>query len=505
MIRLRRILSAVAAALRLFGFAFLLPVPVALVYEEATVPLAAGIRLPASVAPFLASFVVAVLVWAPLRLATRAAQDEDLSDREGTLAVGLGWLAATVLATLPYTLSGATAGPVDAFFEAMAGFTGTASTTLSGYQALPESLVFWRVLLSWMGGLAIIVLTVALLSRLTHGAMPAMQGTGVSGGARLKPKLAEAARGLWTMYLVVTLAVVAVLAVLLALRAGLPLPEAAFQAAVQGMGAYANGGVADPAGPWPGQGDWAVDLVLVAAMLLGATNFALTFTVLRTGRFRQPLRSPEWRFYAGAWLAATALVALLLVRAGHAVLPALHHGAFTTASLYTGTGFWVADFSAWPAAVLLVLLLLLLAGGSSGSPAGGVKAFRWLVLGKLVLGELRRLLHPKAVVPVRLGPTVVKEEAIHAVTAFFFTYLALWTAGTIALLGLEPGLTATDSAAASASALGNVGPGFGDLGPAEGFGGLAPASKLVLAALMWLGRLEVFAVLILFSPASWRT
>lgn len=505
MIRPRRIFSAVAAALRLFSFSFLIPVVVALLYEPRTVPFLGGLEAPATVAPFLSSFLFAVLVWVPLRLATRKAQDEDLSDREGVLAIGLGWLSATLLATLPFTFTGHTRSPVDAWFEAMSGFTGTASTTLSGYPALPESLVFWRALLPWMGGLAILVLTVAILSRLTHGGMPTLQGSGVSGGARLKPKLTEAARGLWLMYLCVTGVIALVLAALLWRRHGLDPMDSLFQGLVQAMGAYASGGISDPAGPWPGAGDWAVDGLLVAAMLLGATNFALVFGVLRKGDLRKPFHNPEWRMFAGAYVAGAAVVALLLVRAGSSVGYALHHGAYATASLYTGTGTWIADYAAWPTAILLVLLVAMLAGGSSASTAGGIKAFRWLILGKLVLRELRKILHPKAVVPVRLGPTVVKEEAVAAVMAFFFSYLMLWTVGTIALLALQPSLDATVSAAASASALGNVGGGFGELGPTHGFADLLPASKLVLTALMFLGRLEIFAALILVNPLSWRT
>ena len=183
----------------------------------------------------------------------------------------------------------------------------------------------------------------------------------------------------------------------------------------------------------------------------------------------------------------------------------MHQATFTVASLYSGTGSWSVDYAAWPAAILLVLLLAMLAGGSSGSAAGGIKTFRWLILGKLVLRELRKILHPKAVMPVRLGSTVVKEEAVAAVMAFFFTYLALWTAGTIALLALEPSLDATDSAAAAASALGNVGGGFGALGPTHGFAALGVAAKVVLTSLMWLGRMEIFAALIVLNPFSWRT
>lgn len=505
MIRLRRVLSAVASALRVFSFAFLVPVPVALLYERATVPLVAGLEVPPTLAAFLASFLVATFVWLPLRLATRSVQDEDLLEREGYLAVGLGWLAAAALAMLPFLFSRELRDPAAAFFEAMSGLTGTASTGLDGLAAVPESLVLWRALLPWIGGLAIIVLLVALLARLTQGGLTAAQGTGISGGARLRPKLAEAARSLWIMYASATLAVVLVLAALLAARTGLGLREAAFQGLVQGMGAYALGGIADPAGPWPGAGDWAIDLAVTIAMLVGGTNFVLTFAVLRRGDLRAVAANQEWRFYMACFAVGALLVTLLLVRDGLAVPQALHEAAYTTASLLTGTGTYVTDYAAWAPAILFLLLLLMLVGASSGSPSGGVKAFRWLVLARLVLRELRKLLHPKAMLPVRVGSTIVKEDTVATIMAFFFTYLVTWTLGTVVLLAIEPSLDASDSAAASASALGNVGAGFGELGPRHGFGDLLPGSKLLLAALMWLGRLEIFTALLLLHPMSWKT
>lgn len=503
MIRLRRVLAAVASALRVTSFAFLVPVPFALLFEPHDVPFLAGLSLPASVAPFLASFVAATLVWVPLRLATRSVQDEDLLDREGYLAVALGWLAATLLATLPFTFA-RLLGPIDAFYEAMSATTGTASTVVAGWDRAPESLLVWRVLLPWVGGLAIIVLVAALLARLTHGGLPVLQGTGVAGGARLKPKLAEVARSLWMMYASVTLAVAALLAVLLWAREGLAPLDAGLQGLLQAMMAYSLGGVADPAGPWPGAGDPAIDLVLVAAMLLGGTNFALTFGALRKGTLRPVAANPEWRFTMGTFGAVTAVAALLLVRAGHDAAQALHHAAYTVASLLTGTGNYVTDYATWPPAVLLLLLLLMLMGASTGTPSGGVKALRWLVLVQLFARELRKLLHPKAVIPVRVGPAIVKEETLGTVIAFVFSFLVLWTLGTVALLAVQPGLEATDSAAAAASALANVGAGFGSLGPSHGSEDLRDASKVLLAALMWFGRLEIFTALLLFAPGSWR-
>lgn len=494
-----------AAALRLFSFAFLLPIPVAFVFERRDVPLVAGIDVPASVAAFLGPFLAATLAWVALRLATRNVQEDDLLEREGYLAVAIGWLAAAALAMLPFLASGLLPNPVDAFFESMSALTGTASTSFDGLAAIPESILFWRALLPWIGGLAIIVLLVALLARLTQGGLTAAQGTGISGGARLRPKLAEAARSLWIMYAGATLFFVVVLTALLIGRHGLDAHHAVFQGFVQGMGAYSLGGIADPAGPWAGAGDWAMDLTVTLAMLIGGTNFVLTFAMLRRGDARSLVTNPEWRFYMASYAAGVALVALLLLREGVVPGTALHQSAYTVASLLTGTGTYMVDYAAWAPAVLLVLLLLMLVGASSGSPSGGVKAFRWLVLGRLVLRELRKLLHPKAMIPVRVGSTVVKEETVATVMAFFFTYLVFWMAGTVVLLAIEPGIDAADSAAAAASALGNVGGGFGMVGPTHGYGDLLPGSKLVLAALMWLGRLEIFTALLLLHPLSWKT
>jgi trk system potassium uptake protein TrkH len=505
MISLRRILWAVAAALRIFSLVFLVPLPFAFVYEDWTIPLVGALSVPRTIVPFLEAFLAATLAWGVLRLVSRSAQDEELTDREGTLAVGIGWLAATLLAMVPFLASRSVGGPGDAFFEAMSGLTGTASTAMSGYAGLPASLVAYRALLSWTGGLAIIVLMVALLSRLTHAGLPSVQGAGAAGTGRLKPKLAVAARSLGLLYFIVTVVVAAVLAGTLFLRIHLDAKAAVFQGLVQGMGAYAAGGIADPAGPWPGAGDPVVDGVLVVAMLLGGTNFALTFSAVRRGGLRRAAGDAEWRLYLGVFAGLALLVDLLLVRAGRGVAFALHHGTYTAASLLTGTGTYTVDYAAWPAAVLLVLLLGVLAGASTGSPAGGIKSLRFVVLGRLVLREWRKILHPRAVVPVRVGSTVLKEEAVAGVMAFFFTYLALWTLGAVALLAIAPSLDATDSAAAAASALGDVGAGFGHLGPAHGLGALPAAGKLVLCALMWLGRLEVFTALVLFNPLSWRT
>lgn len=505
MIRVRRVLSAVSATLRVFSLSFLVPVVVALVYEPHDVPLVAGLQVPGTVAAFLAGFIVTTLVWVPLRLATRAAQSEELLDREGYLAVGLGWIAAAVLAGLPFMVSGELPLPIDAFFEAMSGLTGTASTSLVGLSDVPASVLVWRAMLPWMGGLTIIVLLAAFLSKLTYGGMPALQGQGLAGAPRLRPKLAETARSLWTMYALASLAIAAMLAAALYGRAGLAPREAVLQGIVQAMTSYSLGGISDPAGPMPGAGDPVVDALVVGAMLLGGTNFALAFTVLRRGAIGNLLRNAEWRFYLGSFAASAALVALLLALAGHDPVGALHGALYTVASMITGTGGYILDYAAWPASALFVLLLLMLLGASSGSPSGGIKAFRWLTLSGLVLRELRKLLHPKAVIPVRVGPAVVKEETVAAFMAFFFTYLVLWTAGTIVLLAIQPGLDATDSAAAAASALGNVGGGFGSLGPTHGFGDLLPGSKVLLAALMWFGRLEIFTALLLLHPLSWKT
>ncbi len=502
MIRLARILSAIAAITRLFSVALLLPIPVAFAYEPSNANVF-GVAMPSMVLVFLASFAACCGFWIPARLATRRVADDDLLDREAYLTMAVGWLVVTAFAMLPFLLSGAVARPIDAFFEAMSGLTGTGSTAIQGDLAdVPASLIWWRAFTQWLGGLGIIILTVALLSKLTHGGLQLFRGeAGASTANRIKPKLAEVARGLWRMYGVITLLFVVILAALVRVRLNTTYKDALFEGMVGTFSAYGNGAFTSFGLEGALHDRW-IQILLAAMMVAGATNFTLTFLLVRRAQARPLLNNPEWRFFATWTLAATAVTIALLAWQGRGLSAALHDGAFTTISIATGAGLGAAHFD-WPQGGILVLLVLMLVGGTAGSAAGGLKAFRGFVLVRLVGREMRQMLHPRAILPLRVGSRVVPEGAVSAVIAFLFTYLGLWMLGAFLLLLFQPGLDLVGATAASLAALSNVGASFGSMAE-TGTAAMEPASKMVLVVLMWLGRLEIFAALLVFLPRSWR-
>jgi trk system potassium uptake protein TrkH len=277
---------------------------------------------------------------------------------------------------------------------------------------------------------------------------------------------------------------------------------AVLESLVETFAAYGNGAFTLHAAPWF-QDNGYVQFLLGVMMVAGATNVTLAFLLVRRGQVRNLVTNPEWRFFLGLVCAAILGVALLLVRKGFAIGNALRESTFTVVSLATGSGLFSTDYSLWPGAALLVLLFVLLVGGTAGSAAGGIKSFRALALLKVVGREIRRLLHPRAVIPVRVGSRVVPEQTVNAVIAFFFTYLLAWMFGAFLLLVIEP-LGVLDATSISLAALSNVGAGFGLVGPTVGTAHLAGASKLILSVLMWFGRMEIFAALLVFTPSSWR-
>ena len=505
MMRATRILFAMATVIRLWSFANLVPIPVAFLYDERDLPLW-GVAVPAAAVAFLASFFIATMVWVPLRFLTRRAVDEDLNDREAYLTVALGWLLIALFAMMPFLLLGAFRTPVDAYFEAMSGLTTTGMSTLSQIDDAPRSLLFFRGFLQWIGGLGIIVLMVALLFRLTHGGVRLFQAESAGHSTRIRPKLRETARTLWLMYAAITLGAAATLAVLFTAHLGMGLEDASFYGLLYGMSAFSTGGFAPHGASVSAFDSAALEAVLVVLMLAGATNFSLVFLAVRRLQVRPLLRSIEWRFFIAVYGVAFAVGVLILATHGWGPLQAVREAAFNVASIYTGTGFASADYAAWPPAGLLLLLFLMFAGGMAGSTAGAIKSVRWLILFKIVTRELRRLLHPRAVIPVRLGDRIIEERTVSTVVAFFLTYMILWAAGAGLLVTLQPGLGVFDGSALAASAIGNVGGGLGVAGPfaSPGVPGFEPATKAVLMTLMWLGRLELFTALLLFLPQSWR-
>lgn len=522
MIRAPRIVSSLAAPLRGIALAMLAPVVVAFLYEPLDTRLFDLVPAPSGAYPFLAAIALCAVVWLPVHLATRKLAQDEIHDREAYLSVALGWIVAALFAGLPFLIAGSL-GPVDSFFEAMSGLTSTGMTALApgsidafhdlaNDAAHPDtavSLLFWRATLQWLGGLAFIVLTTALLSRLTHGGLRLFGDATAGAKGRMRPKIAEVARSLGRIYVAVTITFIVLLYGVLRWHMHLVPKRAALEAIVETFAAYGNGAFTLHHFV-PFQTDGWVQLILVLMMIAGATNVTLAFLLLRRRQWRALVGNPEWRFFLTLLAAAITVVGLLLYWAKSRdalALPGLdpvRDAAFHVTSVATGTGLWSYNFAYWPAGTLLVLLLVMVVGGSAGSAAGGIKAFRALTLLKLVGRELRRLVHPKAVIPVRVGRRVVAEETVSAVTAFFFTFLIAWFLGTLAIALAEPKLPLADATSASLGAMSNVGTGFGEVAPAYGVAHLSLASHAILSILMWFGRMEIFAALLVFTPQSWR-
>ena len=420
----------------------------------------------------------------------------DLSVREGYAVVSLAWLSVGVMGSLPYLFSGVLASPAAAFFESVSGFTTTGATVFGDIESLPHGILFWRSLTQWLGGMGIIVLGVAVLPFLGVGGMQLFRAE-VPGLApeRLAPRITQTAKLLWLVYAGLTALEAALL-----MAGGVSPFEAvnhAFTTMSTGGFSPQNESIAAYPSPY-------VQYVIVGFMYLAAINFTLHFRAVR-GRPRYA-RDPEWRFFTLLLVSATGvLLGLALLRGDYSGLGferAFRDSLFQAVSITTTTGYVTFDYEQWAMASQILLLLLMFVGGMAGSTGGGMKAVRVYLLLRHALAELKRSLHPRAVVPTRLGRRPVPEATLSTVLAFALFFLGLFAAGAfvLALLGHD----LATAIGASAASIGNIGPGLGAVGAVDNYGWMAPTSHLVLVFLMLAGRLEIFTVLLLFHPDLWR-
>jgi trk system potassium uptake protein len=502
MMRFSHVASALSSLMRLFSFGFLAPILVAFLYEPWD--LAFGpLDVPSSTLPFLAGFLLVNAVALPVQLATRGVEEDDMSDREGYLTAGLLWLVMPLFGMVPFLLTGIFRSPLDAYFEAMSGLTTTGFSVLHGpADALDPSMNMWRAFMMWIGGIGIVVISLAIISRLTHGGLRIFQAESSHAAKRLRPKLADTARVLLRLYGLFSVLFVLLLFGAL-LRAGLDPKQAILDAAIHMMTAFSTGGFSSHAASAGFFDDALVEALLLVMMVMGGMNFHLLLA-LRRGDWRSVVRDGEWRFYIGLLALAVALVFIGLAIAGYGPLYALRHGAFATVSIFTTSGLHTVDWSGWPTAVLFILLLGMFVGAQAGSTTGSLKVFRILLLIRLLQRQLRRLQHPRAVIPVRIGNRIISEEAISTAAALIFTFVLLWVAGALAISALEPDLSALEIVSASAASLGNVGNAFGVFGPSGSLADVTTGTKAVMAILMWFGRLEIFTALLLFAPSTWK-
>ena len=499
----RRILHATAEVARVFSLLMVLPIIIAFAYEPHDLSVL-GLAMPRNVLVFLASGLLMALYWLPVQVGTSAVKDDDLQDREAYLVVGIGWLILTLFAMMPFLLSRTFDSPVDAWFETMSGLTTTGATVMTGtLEDMPKSIMFWRGLLQYIGGMGIIVLSVAILARLTHGGVQLLQAeTPGPSVTKLAPKLAQTAKTLWAVYALFS-GILFLILLGLFLQQEIPWGEAFYDALLHTFTTLSTGGFSNHTASIAYYDSWIVEVVIIAFMLVAGSNFTLHYYALH-GDFRQMLRDREWRFFMITFATVTIVSTGLLWRVGGDLVGGLRGSAFTVASLSTSTGFITVDFNAWPDTIRLLFVVLMLTGATAGSTAGGMKLVRILLLMKVVRREIRKLLHPRAVIPIRMAGRVLKEETLFTAIAFFFSFVTIWMIGAGLLITIEPDIGAFDGAVLAASSIGNTGPSMGFIGPTDSYAGLSALSKFIVTALMWFGRLEIFTGLLLFSPAAWR-
>jgi trk system potassium uptake protein TrkH len=428
--------------------------------------------------------------------ATRGGPRE-LRTREGFLFVALVWTVLPAFGALPLLayLPGLTF--TDAYFEAMSGLTATGSTLLSGLDALPPSINFWRCALQWMGGMGVIVLAVAVLPLLGVGGRQLLKAEtpGPMKETQLTPRIAETAKGLWLVYAGLTGACA------LAYRAlGMDWLEAVMHA----FSTLSLGGFSSHDASFAYWNSPALEAAAIAFMLAAGINFVTHFGAVYRTSLAPYRRDAEARWYLLLVAASVAAVALLLKAEDvHAEWPqALRHAAFNVVSVATTTGYSSADYAAWPVFAPLWMLFISAFATCSGSTGGGIKMMRALLMYRQALRELERLLHPHAVTPVKLGGQVVENRIIFAVLAYMLVYGV--TIAAITLLLTATGLDLLTALSAAAACVNNVGPGLAEVGPATTYAALSDFQTWILTAAMLLGRLELLTVFVLATPAFWR-
>lgn len=494
-----RVARALGDLLWLFSGVLLVPVPVAFIYDAWDVSLL-GLAIPRMALVFIASALLVGAAGQAARMATHRRRDEDVAETSAYVAVAAGWLLLTVAGAIPLL---AVLGPLDAWFESMSGLTATGATVIAELEATAPSILFYRSLLQLVAGFGIVVVSLALISRLTHGGAHLLASDEGVSSTHLRANLEDAARTIWRIY--AGLAAMAAVGYLLAMRfhAGLGWKAAAFDAIVHAGSTISTGGFSSRDTSIAYYGSWAVEAVAVVFMLAAGTSFVLMFQAQR--RPLRLLRDPEWRFYMIIILVGGLVASGLLTLAGTAAWDALRAGLFTVVSIGTSTGLVTVDHDSWPTLARSLLLVAMFTGAMAGSASGGLKILRLILLLKIVRRELRKLLHPRAVMSVRHHGRSLHEQTLLTVIAFFFAYISIWMVAAMALTFLEPQLGIFEGAAAAAAAIGNTGPAMGIVGPFDDHGGLHPATKAILGLLMWVGRLEVFSAILLLSPSSWRS
>ena len=416
-----------------------------------------------------------------------------INAREGLAIVTFGWLLASLFGALPFYISGSIPVYIDAFFETVSGLTTTGSTILSDVEVLPHASLFWRSFTHWIGGMGILVFTVALLPALGIGGFQIFKAESPGPSAdKIAPRIKDTAKILYTTYFTLT-----IVQIILLVLGGMSL----FDSMLHTFGTVGTGGFGVKNSSIAFYESSYIHIVIGIFMVISGVNFSLYYTLFK-GKWREVFENEELRLYLSiVSIAVLAIAVNLFMTSYESIFLAFRDAFFQVSSIITTTGYATADFDLWPSFSKAILFTLMFIGGSAGSTAGGIKVIRILILTKLIKRDVAKIFHPRAYISIKNGNKIIPNETIVSINTFFALYIMIFVVSTI-LISLE-GLDLISASSSVAATLGNIGPGLGFVGPVRNFGEFTFASKALFSFLMLLGRLELFTILALIVPKAW--
>ena len=484
------ILNVLGALLFLLGVTLLIPILISIYFSES------------DTLGFINSFLICTCFGAPVWFFTR--NNKSLSNKVGFAVVTFSWITAALAGALPFYLTGAIPNFTDAFFESMSGVTTTGASIIgnpatlpnlpNGIESLSHGLLFWRSFIQWIGGMGLVVFYIAILPILGSGGIQLFK-LEVPGPVadKIKPRLRETAKMLWIVYLGITFVNIIALALV-----GMPI----FDSICHAFTIMPTGGFSIKNASIAYYDNYLIEFVIMFFMLLAGVNFSLHYKALN-GSFKSYSKDREFIAYLFLIVSISFLIFLSISWNHNSYnLANLRHSMFQTISIITTTGFGSADYELWPFFTQAVLLSLMFVGAMGGSTGGGMKIIRVMVLVKYAASETRRMLHSRALIPVRIGKQSINEDVVRNTLGFFLFFVSSFAISSIALTFM--GVDLLSAIGAAASAMGNIGPGLGSFGPTDNYALLPQAGKWILSFCMLLGRLEIFTVIVLLSRTYWK-
>lgn len=479
----KRLVLKVMGTVIMMGAAMMVPsCLIALIYQD-----------PNDFSSLLYSMGISVLVGGAMRLLARP-KEKNMRAKEAMVIAALSWMCLSFFGCLPFLFSGVLPTFEDALFETVSGFTTTGATVLTDFENLPHGVAFWRSFTHWIGGMGVIVFTLAVMpkvsGRTSHLVRAESPGPSLS---KVVPKMGDTAKILYIIYAALSALMFAVL-----MLAGMN----PYDAAIHMMGTAGTGGFSNYAQSIAAFNSPLIEWIITFFMIAFGINFALYYQIL-IGKWREARRNEELHWYLAMLLIAIAMVTLFIRPQCQNFFEALRLGSFQVASIVSTTGYATADFDLWPVAAKMVLLFLMLVGSCAGSTAGGLKVVRFSTLCKIGKREVTTTIHPRKVKVIRVEGKGVEDSYLREIAVFFFVYMLIMFTAAFAI-SLDGQYDMFTNITAALTCISNVGPGFNGVGPAMNFANYSPMSKMVLSLVMLAGRLELFPILVLFHPGIWR-